>query len=124
MGSIENHSVKRVEVKRTVNEYTRYKLSYNFDIVNRKIEKKLLNVDYLFSVDYVENIGRIEVEGTVSYKDTAKALKDLDGNWDKDVPARKMIYNNILRNGLSMVLDLTRHLGLPPPILIPEIRPK
>jgi hypothetical protein len=123
MGRIVNHVVKSLECRRQKEEISNYKLSYNFEVQNRRIEDKILKIDYVFTISYNEEVGEIIVVGSLGYKDTSKLLKTIDGNWEQKIDVQKRIYNVIYRNALFMVMDLSRHLGLPPPVFLPEITP-
>jgi hypothetical protein len=124
MGTILDHGVTRVVCTRLSDEVTNYKLGYHIDIRNRKIENKVLKLNYVFKANYREKIGEIIVEGNIAYKDSLKVLKDLEKNWSEKTELHHWIYNIIFRNAVIMVMDLSRHLGLPPPMNIPELKPE
>ncbi len=121
MGEVVEHTLSRVECKRKAEDITNYGLSYNIDIPRREIKKKLLHMGYVFHLIYSEDIGEIIVEGDISYKDTQKALKDIEKNWDTNMELRNRVFNIIFRNSVVMVMDIARHVGLPPPINIPKL---
>jgi hypothetical protein len=121
MGSFIDHNVGRVECKRMIEDVSEYRLSYDFDITKKEIENKVLRIEYLFTIDYKEEVGQIVIEGSIGYKDVVKTLKDINKNWDKNIDFQKRLYNLIFRNGVTMMMDLSRHLGLPAPIYFPEI---
>ncbi len=123
MGRFTDHTVRRVECKRTVDEISDFRLSYNFNITKKEIENKVFNIEYTFTIEYKEDVGLVVVEGALSYKDTPKALKDLSKNWDENTVFQQRLFNLIFRNAVTMVMDLSRHLDLPAPIFFPEIRP-
>lgn len=123
MGSVVDHRITRVECKRMKDSIANYKLSYHFDIPKKRIEDKVLKIDYKFFIYYREDVGEIVVEGGLSYKDSPKVLKELEKKWNQNTGAQKKIYNAIYRNAVTMVMDLSRHVGLPPPTLLPEINP-
>jgi hypothetical protein len=123
LGSFVDHDVSRVECKRLASEISDYRLSYNFDITKREIENKVLKINYVFTIEYKEEVGQIVIEGSIGYKDGPKTLKDLNKNWDKNIDFQKRLYNLIFRNGVTMMMDISRHLGLPSPIFFPEINP-
>ncbi len=124
MGEIAEHTVNRVECKRTGEITSDYRLSYHIDIPKRTVEKKALKLDYVFSLRYVEDLGVVTVEGTIIYKDSPKNLKNLDENWKDMVDIQHRLYNIIFRNSVVMVMDMARHVGLPPPIKIPVLNPE
>ena len=123
MGRFTDHTVRRVECKRSVDEISDFRLSYNFNITKKEIENKVFNIEYTFTIEYKEDVGLVVVEGALSYKDTPKALKDLSKNWDENTVFQQRLFNLIFRNAVTMVMDLSRHLDLPAPIFFPEIRP-
>jgi hypothetical protein len=105
------------------NEISDYRLSYNFDITKREIENKILKISYVFTIEYKEEVGQILIEGSIGYKDGQKTLKDLNKNWEKNIDFQKRLYNLIFRNGVTLMMDVSRHLELPSPIFFPEINP-
>jgi hypothetical protein len=122
MGNVVDHRIKRVECKRKKDEkITNYKLSYFFDMPRMEIESKVLKIDYVFTIFYKEDIGEVVVEGSLGYKDTPTALKEVEADWKNSTEVQTKIYNVIIRNAITLVMDLVRHVGLPPPILIPKI---
>ena len=123
MGRFVDHNISRVECKRMSDDAADYKLSYNFDITNREIENKVLKIDYVFTIAHKEDVGQIVIEGSIGYKDGPKTLKDVNKNWEKNLDFQKRLYNLIFRNAVTMVMDISRHLGLPSPIFFPEINP-
>lgn len=124
MGEIAEHIVRRVECKRNSEIESNYRLSYHIDIPKRAIEKKVLRLDYVFTLNYVEALGDITVEGTIIYKDSPKNLKNLDEKWKDALDVQHKLYNIIFRNSVVMVMDMARHVGLPPPIKIPVLNPE
>ncbi len=124
MGQFDDHTIRRVECKRTVDEISDFRLSYNFDITKKEIVNKSFNIEYTFTIEYKEGVGLVVVEGALSYNDTPKVLKDLSKNWDGNTDFQRRLYNLIFRNAVTMILDLSRHLGLPAPIFFPEIQPE
>jgi hypothetical protein len=123
MGTIVNHRITRVECKREKEEIKNYALSYNIDIQKKKIENKVLKMDYAFTILYREGMGGITVEGSLSYKDTLKALKEADKKWSENTELQRRVYNVIFRNSIIMVMDMARHVGLPSPIPLPDLQP-
>jgi|GEM_PF-5255809 len=124
MGRFTDHTVRRVECKRTVEEISDFRLNYNFDVSKREVVNKALNIEYTFTIEYKEGVGLVVVEGAISYTDTPKVLKDLGKKWDGNTAFQGRLYNLIFRNAVTMVMDLSRHLGLPAPIFFPEISPE
>jgi hypothetical protein len=124
MGSIVEHKIKRIDCKRLKDEITKYGLTYNFDIPKKEVIDKILKLDYIFNIYYKEGIGEVTVEGSLGYKDTLKVLKDAEQNFEKNAELQQRIYNVIFKNAITLVLDLTRHLGLPSPVFLPEIKPE
>ena len=124
MGQFADHTIRRVECKRTADEISDLRLSYNFDISKKEIVNKAFNIEYIFTIEYKEDMGLVVVEGALSYNDTPKVLKDLSKNWNENTVFQRRLYNLIFRNAVTMVMDISRHLGLPAPIFYPEIQPE
>jgi len=122
MGRVVEHRIKRVECRREAEDFDRYTLSYHIEISSRRVEGKVLKLAYGFHAYYKDEVGEVTVEGELSYEDTAKALKDIDKSWEKNLELQQRIYNLILRSSITLVMDLTRHVGLPPPIAMPELK--
>jgi hypothetical protein len=123
MGSVVEHKIKRIDCKRLKDEITKYGLTYNFEVPNKEVVNKILKIDYVFNIYYKEGVGEVTVEGSLGYKDTQKVLKDAEEKFEENVELQQRIYNVIFRNAITLVLDLTRHLGLPAPVFLPEIKP-
>ncbi|MFQ5887769.1 MAG: hypothetical protein ACE5HY_03635 [Candidatus Hydrothermarchaeales archaeon] len=125
---ISKYTVKSIECKRNIEieEIKRYSLDYNVDYGDRKINKKdkVLEVEFIFTISYHEDIGSIKVQGTIYFSDTLKRLKEIDENWGKDKETQKQAINTIFVNIVAMIFDTTRHMGLPTPVAMPVFTPK
>lgn len=121
MGNVIAHEMRNIECRRLSEITGPYKLSYNIETPFKEIVDKVLHIDYRFTILYREGFGEIIVEGRISYKDTLGVLKKLHTQWDDHKEVQTSIYNLIIRNSISIVFDLSRHLGLPPPIHVPKL---
>lgn len=122
-GRITDHRIRRVECRRDAEEIDDYRLSYHIDITKKEIVDKALRIAYAFSVTYGEGVGAVYVEGELSYKDTPKALRDVEKKWDEQRELQSRVYNVIFRNSVIMVMDMARHVGLPSPVPLPRLQP-
>ena len=121
MAKMVDHWLNRVECKRMVTDFKKYKISYDFKFPKWKIEDKTLKAEYVFKVTFAEGVGEIVVEGGFEYKDTPKVLKELEKQSDTSKELQQDFYNLIFRNAIMIVMDLSRHLGLPSPVKLPYI---
>ncbi len=90
-----------------------------------KIKKeKLLKVEFTFNIFYLKNIGSIKVQGKIYFSDTIKKLNEIDKNWGNDKEIQRQAINTIFKNIIAMVFDTTKHMGLPPPAVLPQFSPE
>lgn len=87
-------------------------------------EKQVLRVDFAYSVNYLNpSVGQLRFEGITDYfgnVDYEGIIKQWDsGNSNPEV--RNEIANHMLHNLAPVALILSRALGLPPSIPIPQI---
>ncbi len=125
---ISRYTIESLECKRTIEpeKIERYQLDYKIDYGDRKLIKKekLLEVEFTFIISYLKNIGSIKVQGKVYFSDTLKNLKEIDKNWGNDKEIQRQAINTIFKNIIAMVFDTTRHMGLPPPAMLPQFSPE
>jgi len=82
-----------------------------------------LNIDFEFSIKYKPEIGEINLLGTLVYlgDDIDKTIKV----WDKKEALPKKVEievkNFLFRKCLTIGINLSEHMNLPPPIFFPRI---
>lgn len=121
--------IDRVECKRNVKpeEIRRYRVGYNIDIKKREMVKKknpVLRISYEFLISYLEDIGHIRVSGVLDYSEDVKKLKEIDKKWREMKDIQAMVFNSIFASTIPIVMDISRHLALPSPVLLPTIKPE
>jgi hypothetical protein len=121
--------IDRVECKRNVKpeEIKQYRVGYNIDIKKREIIKKknsVLRISYEFLISYFEDIGHIRVSGALHYSEDVKKLKEIDKKWGEMKDIQAMVFNSIFASAIPIVMDISRHLALPSPVLLPTIKPE
>jgi hypothetical protein len=131
---IVGHRVDSVECRRDkAHEVIEsYRTNYDINIKDRKIglvkrggeENKVLQIGYVFTISFLEGIGDIIVKGEIDYLDNLKKLKEINKNWDENREVQTRILNFIFANTIPMVMDISKHVGLPPPIALPRVRPE
>ncbi len=125
---ISRYTIESLECKRTIEpeKIEKYKLDYKIDYGDRKLikKKKLLEVKFTFIISYLKDIGSIKVQGKVYFSDTLKNLKEIDKNWGNDKEIQRQAINTLFKNIIAMVFDTTRHMGLPPPAVLPQFSPE
>ncbi|MFQ6135652.1 MAG: hypothetical protein ACE5PM_00530 [Candidatus Hydrothermarchaeales archaeon] len=125
---ITRYRVDSVECKRNIppDKIEEYRLDYNIQLGERKINEKerVLEIPYSFTISYLEGIGHIRVDGEIYYSDTLKKLKDIDENWNEKKKIQKQVVNTIFRNILAMIFDISKHMGLPSPVVLPSFGPE
>lgn len=92
------------------------------------VKEKVNKIDFKFQTRYAQEkkqVGTIIIEGNVIYKGNRAEIKK---RWKKE---KKMpesvameIMNVVLRKCLIKAVDLSEQIMLPPPIVLPIIRPK
>jgi len=121
---IDSVSLERGKSPEDISEFSR---NYDFNIEERKLEStsignkklKVLRICYSFSINYTEDVGAIRIKGAIDYEGTEKRLKELDSNWDKEADFQTTVFNFIFANAIPLILDLSRHIGLPSPVPLP-----
>lgn len=93
-------------------------------------KKSLLKFEFLFTVKYEPNAGKIELGGeVVEIYDKEFSAKVME-HWNKEKKvlseAMKDIFNNILQKSNVEAIIISRDLGLPSPIQLPrlDVKPK
>ncbi|MEK6859488.1 MAG: hypothetical protein AABX54_01605 [Nanoarchaeota archaeon] len=99
------------------------------DIKKEKIpisDNEILVVNFLFTIDYTENFGKIEFEGNVLLLPEKEETKSFLKSWkDKKIPDefRTPLFNFIMAKCNIKALNLEEELSLPHHIPMPRIEP-
>jgi len=97
------------------------------DITEQKIEgqkQNILKFDFLFSLEYAPNLGKIEVNGSVLILDEENQSKEILKQWKKKNfthPIKVILFNLIMNKCNLKALNLEEQLGLPFHIPFPKI---
>ena len=87
---------------------------------------KPLNIEFEFLTRYEPKIGEIKIMGNVFYM--GKKMKDMQKMWEKQKKLPKEvdmeIKNFLFRKCLTMGLNLSENMQLPPPLIFPRVVPK
>ncbi|MBD3203559.1 hypothetical protein GF327_04645 [Candidatus Woesearchaeota archaeon] len=90
-------------------------------------KKPGLEFQFLFTSNYKEDIGKIELYGKVIYMDKEDNIKKILETWKKEKKVQKellgSLYNSILSKCNVQAIILSRDIQLPPPIPLPKIKP-
>ncbi len=87
-----------------------------------------LKIYFQFISSFEPAVGTIELNGNLLYLGEAKQLKDVVKNWNKD----KKLPTEIMKHVLSAVMNkcniqaliLSKDVGLPPPVPLPQVNVK
>ena len=89
-------------------------------------KNKPLNIEFKFHTRYEPNIGEIKIMGNVFY--VGKKMKNIMKMWEKEKKLPKEvdmeIKNFLFRKCLSIGLNLSENMQLPPPLIFPRVVPK
>lgn len=121
---IDSVTCERNKDPEEIKEYTR---GYDFNIEGRELKSinvgkrkmKVLRIGYSLTINYAEDIGAIRIKGSIEYEDTPKRLKEIESGWDEEADLQTMVFNSIFSTAIPLVMDISRHVGLPSPIPIP-----
>ena len=85
-----------------------------------------LSIEFEFFTRYEPDIGIIKIMGNVFY--ISKKMNDIIKTWNKEKKIRKEvdmeIKNFLFRKCLSIGLNLSENMQLPPPLMFPRVVPK
>lgn len=86
----------------------------------------VLGIDFEFQTDYKPDIGSIKIAGEIIYasQDNKKVLKEWEKNKRLPEEVDIEVKNFLLRKCLLLGASISQEMQLPPPLMIPFIRPK
>jgi len=89
-------------------------------------KEKPLNIEFEFTTKYEPKVGEIKILGNVFY--IGKDIKKILEFWEKDKKLSKEfemeIKNFLFRKCLTIGVNLSENMQLPPPLMFPAIIPK
>lgn len=89
-------------------------------------KEKALNMKFSFTIKYEPNIADLEIEGSITYMNDQKTIKDILENWKKNKKIKQEIaapvFNFILNKCNIKSLRLEEDLELPFHIPIPAVK--
>jgi len=98
-------------------------LSINKSKVGFLKKEKPLNVNFQFITRYEPNIGEIRIDGSLLY--VGKKMKDTLKSWEKEKKIPKdvdmEIKNFLFRKCLTIGVNLSENMQLPPPLIFPRV---
>lgn len=85
-----------------------------------------LNIEFEFVTEYKPNVGSIKFTGNVMYlgKDWKEGLKSWNDNKKLTKNIEIEVKNFLFRKCLSIGINLSEEMGLPPPLFFPRIMAK
>ncbi len=85
-----------------------------------------LKIEFEFTTKYEPKIGEIRIAGNVLY--TGKKMKDVLKTWKKEkkIPREvdREVKNFLFRKCLTIGVNLSENMQLPPPLMFPTVVPK
>ncbi len=88
-------------------------------------EEKIIRVRFLYVIDYLPNIAKVELQGQVLFSVSEAKAKEIINEWkDKKLNEndRLLIFNIILKKSNIKALQLEDEMNLPPHIPLPSIK--
>jgi len=89
-------------------------------------KEKPLNIEFEFTTKYEPKVGEIKILGNIFY--IGKYMKKILESWNKDKKLSKEfemeIKNFLFRKCLTIGVNLSENMQLPPPLMFPTIIPK
>ena len=93
-----------------------------------KTKTEGLRFDFNFNLDYLPDIGNINLKGFIYYLDDSKIIKDILSEWKKKktIPTEviEQIINAVLYRASIKAISLAEETNLPPHIRMPVIAPR
>jgi len=93
-----------------------------------EVKNQDIQIKYTYLVRYLDNVGQIKIEGTLTAKEDTKLAREIEKTWRKNKKNRKlpmnystMIINAINYTGSANGTLAARLFDLPPPLVPPQI---
>ncbi len=91
-------------------------------------KEKALNIQFIFKVMYEPKVAEVEMQGSVTFMNDAKAIKEMLDNWQKNKKIKQEIavpiFNHILSKCNVKALGLEEDVELPFHVPIPRVKTK
>ena len=127
------YNVKKIVAEKKEETFKRLDISSSPKILNVKErevnlgeKRKVASIEFKFTTEYKPGIGKVEVEGEILYYD--KKIKDIIKSWNKNkkLPTNVDIEvkNFLFRKCLTLGINLSQELQLPPPLMFPIVTAK
>lgn len=124
---------KKINIEKISDSYENLKIKTNIDISDIKevknniikTENSLLNVNFIYIVDYEQNIAKIELSGNILFEVDSKLSEDILNEWNsKKIPEdfKLTLFNTILRKSNVKALQLEDDLNLPLHVSLPSLK--
>jgi len=132
--SIVGFNFTGINVKR--NEQVSGKIGISNNVSIKDVQEAELAVDktkqgslrfiFEFESKYDPNLGEIKLEGNLLFIESAKKIKEISDEWNKNKRISTDIMTNILNTALNkcniLALILSQEVNLPPPIPLPKVK--
>ena len=94
--------------------------------VNLGGKKEVLNIGFEFVTEYKPDVGRIKIVGELFYtgKNDKGVLKEWEKNKKLPIDVDAEVKNFLFRKCLTIGINLSEQLQLPPPLMFPIVVPK
>ena len=101
-------------------------LNINISLEDVKLAEEIVEITYVYTANYQEDVGQIKIRGVILAKEEAKLAKDIAETWKKSkkVPDEyaTVVLSAVNYSGSANGTLLARVLGLTAPLIPPKIQ--
>jgi len=101
-------------------------LNINISLEDVKLNEENVEITYVYTANYQENVGQIKIKGIILAKEEAKLSKDIVDSWKKSkkIPDEyaTVVLSAVNYSGSANGTLLARVLGLTAPLIPPKIQ--
>jgi len=101
-------------------------LNINIGIEKVDVKGEDVEIEYLYTANYSEDIGQLQIRGVLLSKEDKKAAKEIDDEWKKSKKIPESLTTQVLSainySGSANGTLLARVLGLTAPLIPPRIQ--
>ena len=101
-------------------------LNINIGIDNVTVKGEDIEIEYSYTANYEEEVGKLQIKGVLMSKEEKKLAKEIEDTWKKDkkIPESytPMVLSAINYSGSANGTLLARVLGLTAPLIPPRIQ--
>ncbi len=101
-------------------------LNINISLEDVKLADEIVEITYVYTANYQEDVGQIKIRGVILAKEEAKLAKDIAETWKKSkkVPDEyaTVVLSAVNYSGSANGTLLARVLGLTAPLIPPKIQ--